>query len=179
MKAYLTTIGEKTTDICKKQLERYGFDVVLLKKQKNWIDKYIDFITVATEDCLRIDADVIVNQNIKKVNTYANSGEVLLVGFTLYDLYQNGLFLGSPVFYSTKALEIMKNHLDKINIDRPEASMSRIPEINPYYIVDSAIVGIHGFFQDKETVLRAKENKIKRNQMYKYDFELVNTLMNL
>ena len=65
MNAYLCTIGEPTTNLCKSQLERFGFEVVLLDKVEPWIDKYKRVIAMADEDCIRIDADIIPNKNIK------------------------------------------------------------------------------------------------------------------
>ena len=72
MKAYLTTIGELTTDICKKQLERFGYEVIVLGGIEAWPDKYKRFIETANEDCIRIDADIVPNENIKEI-----AGEVI------------------------------------------------------------------------------------------------------
>lgn len=178
MKAYLTTIGEKTTGICKSQLERYGFEVILLDLNRPWIEKYRHFISIADEDCLRIDSDVIVNKNIKKVFT-DSWPEQLLVGFELFDFYKNDISSGSPVFYKKEALDIMKKNIDKISKLRPETSMSRLPELNPYYVVDKTIVGMHGFFQDATTIARAYCNKEARGQLEHYDFELVYKIFDL
>ena len=40
MIAYVTSVGEKTTEICCEQLERYGFDVYFFNKKESWADKY-------------------------------------------------------------------------------------------------------------------------------------------
>lgn len=186
MRAYLTTIGERTTNICKEQLIRCGFDVVIFDKVEPWIDKYKRFLDIANEDCLRIDADIILCKNAKKYienEIYYHNDlrctDGWLFGFTLFDFYRNDLYFGSPVFYTKQALDIMKKNIDRVSELRPEVSMSRLPEITSHYIVCHKVIGMHGFFQNKDAVDRAMENKIKRGQMDLYDFELVNKILNI
>ena len=69
MKAYLCSVGELTTQICVDQLKLFGFDVILLDEIEPWYDKYKRFIFQTEEDCIRIDADVIPNKNIKLFQT--------------------------------------------------------------------------------------------------------------
>ena len=184
MRTFVTTIGEKTTDICVQQLSKYGFDSIVISGNTPWIEKYKEFIELAyrfNEDCLRVDADIIVNEGIVSAHTDLHKNkDKLMIQYSVYDLYKNGVSIGQPVLYSKKAISIIRQNLSKISPLRPEASAWRLPEINEHTlsIVDE-IVGMHGFYQDKETVERAKENKINRKQIDKYDFDLVNKLMNL
>jgi len=67
MKAFITSIGEKTTKICCEQLSKFGFEIILLDEIEPWINKYKKFINMANEDCLRVDADIIVNEQIKLI----------------------------------------------------------------------------------------------------------------
>ena len=183
MKAYVTTIGEKTTDICCEQLKKFGFDVLVLRGDEPWLDKYKKFIisalqNVGDEGCLRIDADVVPNKEIKEVGMEAPNDALISV-YTLYDLYRNGLFLGSPIFYKKEAIEIIKKNLDKLNPLRPEASACRLPEINDKKFFSEVVVGMHGFFQDDIVIMRARQNKEARGQIDKFDFELVEKLVKL
>ena len=181
MKAYVTSIREKTTGICCEQLEKFGFEVVLLDKEESWESKYKRFINIAheaNEGCLRIDADIIVNENIKHVGTALINDE-LIASYNLYDLYRNGIFVGSPIFYTKKALGIIKRYHMMLHPSRPEASACRLDGINPYKFQSPLIVGMHGFFQDYVTIKRAKTNKTDRKQQGVFDFELVDKLMNL
>jgi len=178
MKVYITSIGEKTTDICVEQFKRYGYEVILLDKKESWIDKYKSFINTAEGDCLRTDADVIVNQNIKDIN-FCKDLEYDMVQFIFYDFYKNNLGIGTPMYYSKKAIDIIKNNLEKLHFTRPETSAWRLPEIVSNTFTSDKIVGMHGFFQDKETIERAKLNKEHRGQMKQYDFDLVFKLINL
>jgi hypothetical protein len=175
MKAYITSIGERTTDICKWQLERLGFDTVLLDKKESWERKYRKFIETANEDCWRIDADVIVNKKIKKVSGIIYS-TAIMIQFKVFDFYKNDIHIGQPIFYKKEAIDIIKKNIDEIRPDRPEASAWRLEEINPRTYTDDTILGMHGFFQDKETRERARENKIARKQIDDFDFELVEKL---
>jgi hypothetical protein len=178
MKAYLTTIGEKTTGICKEQLEKYGFDVIIIDGKEKWVDKYKRFIQIAETPCIRIDADTIPNKNIKKILTEDFSG-VMLAYFKGYDFYKNDIGNISPCYYSKECIDIIRINLDKLDNNRPETSMSRLSEINPYMKGYDWIVGMHGFFQDYEMVLRAKHTKVQRKQLDECDFELVDKIYKL
>lgn len=178
MKLYLTSVGEKTTEVAKWQAERLGFEVVLLDKVEPWIDKYKRFIDMAQgEDCLRMDADVILNKNIKQF--ILPDEKILIAQFHTFDFYKNDVSITSPVWYSKKSLKIIKDNLGKLDINRPEASAWRLENINDYTYTSYMVVGMHGFFQDKETIDRAIKNKTERKQIEEYDFWLVDKIMRL
>lgn len=179
MKAFLTSVGEKTTQICREQLEKFGFSVVMLDEKESWEDKYKRFIFLADDDCIRIDADIIPNENIKKINEEIEWAEnPLMIQFEGYDFYKNNKGIIGLTYYTKQVLEIIKNNLDKIDWRRPEATAWRLPEINKKVYTSNLIVGMHGFFQDRETMARAKQNKVDRKQIEDYDFELVEKLLN-
>ena len=177
MKAFVTSIGEKTTGICYEQLKRFGFDVILLNEKEEWINKYRKFIAIADEDCIRIDADIIPNENIKQVGK--DIGSFGMGTHMTYDLYRNNIGITSPIFYKKFILDILKTKIKDIPAFRPEASASRFKEVNDYKYNSNLIVGLHGFFQDKETVARAEQNKKERKQIEQYDFNLVNKINDL
>ena len=180
MRAYVTSVGEKTTDICVTQLKKFGFDVVLLDHKEKWIEKYKRFINIADEDCIRVDADIILNSNIIDPLKYTQGlSNWLMCQFKVYDIYKNNIHLGIPVMYKKEALGIIRRNFDKVNPLRPEATAWRIPEINPHTFNIDEVVGIHGIYQDADTVRRAMKNKIDRKQFSDYDFELIEKLMNL
>lgn len=170
MKAYVTSVGERTTDLCCEQLERYGFDVVLMDKKESWIDKYSMFIKVANEDCVRVDADVIPNDNVKLVGK--DIGDAIMVQYKYFDFYKNNVSVGCPVFYKKEALSGIMSSLKKIHPSRPEATAWRLPNIVERTMTSDLIVGMHGFGSDKNTIERAKRNKIARGQIKDYDFDL-------
>lgn len=175
MVAYVTSIGEKTTQVCCEQLKRFGFDVILLDTKESWQNKYKKFISLANEDCLRIDADVIPNKHIKEVGKEGFG----LVTYTTYDFYRNDIGITSPVFYRKDIIEKLKKRIKDIPSFRPETSASRFPEINKENFHSNLIVGVHGFFQRPETMERARKNKIERGQIREYDFDLAFNLMKL
>jgi len=182
MKAYLCTIGETTTEICQEQLNRFGFEVVLLSDKESWYDKYKRFINLASDSCIRIDADVIPNENVARISNEVDflynfyGVEPLMVQFKGYDFYKNNIGVSSPVYYSAQALQIIGANLDNINPNRPEATAWRLPEINEFTYTSEMVVGLHGFFQDGNTFDRAMQNKIDRKQIDLYDFTLAEQL---
>jgi len=177
MNAFVTSIGEKTTGICCQQLRRFGFKVVLLDKKEEWIDKYKRFIDIADEDCIRVDADIIVNKHIKNVGL--EDKKALMISYWGWDFYKNDMGITSPVFYRKPVFDIIKKNLHKIDARRPETSAWRLPGVVEKTFESQIVVGMHGFFQYDWTVKFAKKNKEDRGQISDYDFNLVNNLMNL
>lgn len=182
MKAYLCSVGEKTTQICKEQLERFGFEVVLFDEKEKWEDKYKRFINTANEDCLRVDADVVPNKNIEflKIAPYSfRNLDKLMIQCKGYDFYKNDIGVIGIVFYRKQAIDIIKRDFNFIDLRRPEATAWRLPDINKYTETEEIICGLHGFGQDEETMMRAFEHKVARKQIEQYDFSLANKLSKL
>jgi hypothetical protein len=175
MKAYLCSIGEKTTELCQEQLAKFGYEVILLGDKEPWYEKYKKFVFMADEDCIRIDADVIPNKNIVHLDDFACN----MVQGQTYDFYKNGVGVTSPVLYRKEALEIIKKNWHLVGKNRPETDASRIPEVNKSFHTCDWVVGIHGFLQNREDLERHWGNKIARGQIKDYDFELATKLQNL
>ena len=177
MKAFVCSVGERTTHICCEQLKRFGFEVVLLDGKEHWIDKYKRFISIANEECLRIDADIIPNRNIQLVGR--EDKNLPMIQYKLYDFYKNDITIGNPILYRKKALDMIKANTDKLEVGRTETSAWRRIVIETY--TSDLIVGIHGFAQDKETMERAKKHKIDRGHLkkYNYDFDLAYKIIEL
>lgn len=178
MKAYVCSIGEATTELCCEQLERYGFEIVLLDEIEPWINKYKKFITEANESCLRIDADIIVNKNIQEIKEFCNSynTDKKMIQFSYWDYYKNDIGIGNPIWYSRDCLSLLKANINKILEFRPETSAWRLPEIVDETETNELVVGIHGIAQKELHIENAKDNKIKRKQINDYDFDLVNRI---
>ena len=181
MKAYVTSIGEKTEAICCEQLRKFGFEIVLLNEKEPWIKKYEKFLRLAEkagEDCIRVDADVIVNQHILALKHGCK--DMFMGQAQVYDFYQNDLHTGGPIFYSKEAPTRILAFINILDEFRPETSAWRLAVINPKTItLKWTVVGLHGFFQDEDAVARTEKNKIDRKQIGKYDFDLARTLNNL
>lgn len=175
MKAYLCSIGELTTGIVKEQLEKFGYQVILLDEVEPWHEKYKKFIFMAKERCIRIDADVIPNRHIEQFRGLRQG----MHQANTYDMYRNDAGVTSPVFYSQEILETIRKHWKEIGRDRPEADASRLPSVNRQLYTHHDIVGLHGFYQRKEDVERHLSHKKERKQMGEYDFELINKLQAL
>lgn len=146
-----------------------------MDKKESWYDKYKRFIFLADDDCIRIDADVIPNERISQLEQFA----ALMVQGCTYDFYKNAIGITSPVFYSKVAIDIIRDNFNMIGRDRPETDASRIPQINSKLHNIQTVIGMHGFFQNKEDLERHKKNKKDRKQMELYDFELAEKLLNI
>jgi len=179
MRAFLTSIGEKTTEICKWQLERFGFEVVLLDGVEPWIDKYTRFLNEAREDCIRIDADVIPNKHIKIAQDKEVTKDYYMINFRSYDIYKNDLGATSPIYYSKRGLEVLRGEIDNLNPYRPETSAWRRDSMIEHTKTIEVITGIHGLYQKPEDVERHKKTKEQRRQMAHYDFAFIDKLMEL
>jgi hypothetical protein len=83
--------------------------------------------------------------------------------FQSFDFYRNEVGICSPCFYTKEALEIIRTNFDKIDERRPEATAWRLKEINDFTHTCERVVGMHGFFQDREAMKRAKKNKKDRD----------------
>lgn len=179
MEAYVTSIGERTTQICCDELKRLGFEVILLGDRESWINKYSKFIKSANEDCFRIDADVIPNSKMLLAPDLKK--DAWAIRSWVWDLYKNDLSITGPVFYRKQALDIIRENLDKLNPNRPEATALRLPEVNPHIFLADLILGIHGLQQSDETIERARKHKIERGHLkkYNYNFDLVRKLKEL
>lgn len=181
MKALVTSCGEKTTAVCIEQLKKLGFEVMNDDRRIPWHKKYRDFIEVMAQepaDVLRVDADVIVNEKVADALMFGERG-YLMAQFQIFDFYKNDLSTGQPVWYSKHVFPIIKKHLKHIDHLRPETWAWRLAEVNNDTVSIGGVAGMHGFFQDEETMKRAKENKFARRQESNYDFELAEKLFNL
>lgn len=175
MKAFLCSIGEPTTEIVSDLLNGFGFEVILLDGVEPWYEKYKRFIFQAEEKCIRIDADVIPNKNIRdfrnlRIGMHQASG---------YDMYKNEIGIISPVFYSKEVLELIRENWHLVGKNRPETDASRIPAVNKQFFTSFQVVGIHGIYQRREDIERHKEHKIARKQIDNYHFELTYKLQKL
>jgi hypothetical protein len=180
MKAYVTSCGERTVDICIGQLKKFGFEVVHLSKEQPWAEKYKQFIACTNEDCIRVDADVIVNEHIKMFCDWAERSGNYMCQASIFDLYRNKAWPGQPVFYKASVFPIIRKQLDKLSTLRPETWAWRLPEVNAHTeTYEDIVVGLHGFFSGPEAIERAKKLKEARGQINEYDFELVTKLQSI
>lgn len=182
MTAYITSIGEPTTDLCKWALERNGFEVKIIKNNSNLWQKLKDIYGDTDQEFLRVDADIIVNRNltvdlIKSLKTKRPS--IWWWQFLTFDWYKQDIN-HAMAYISEKAINDLRSNINKFeNSLRPETEVSRIKEFhNPRRMetYEISIMGLHGF---KGNVDRAKKLKEKRGQENLYDFELARKLNKL
>jgi hypothetical protein len=183
MKAYITSVGEATTDLCMWSLERNGFQVELIIDNTSLADKLERIYTHVDDDFLRVDADVVVNKNLtpKLLEELKRSNNaVWWWQFTTFDWYK--LDIAHQLAYIRKpALEPLRNNIGRfINASRPETEVSRIPELHNPRRMDTyteQLVGLHGYAnKDLKPVMKLKS---ERGQSHLYDFELAMELNKL
>lgn len=172
MKAYVTSTGEPTTELCKWALERQGFEVVLIEGKDSFNRKLRTIYNDADDDFIRVDADVIVNKNVHKLISECPE-EVWWWQSMSFDWWQMDIGYAGVQYIKKECLPILREKIEgSLHIDRPESQMYRLPEFhNPRRCEGSGIVcGLHGYGQnDMERVKKLKEY---RGQLANYDFEL-------
>lgn len=174
MKAFVTSIGEPSTDLCVWSLIRLGFDVELIKGKSLLGTKLKQIFNSPPQNFLRVDADVIVNKNVLQL---IEQNELLWYQSLTFDWYKQDLAYGGVQFIREDVFELVRPHLEHAEtLDRPESYLSRIPELHDprtfgnYY----KICGLHGYRQNDYN--RVKQVKARRGQSDNYDFELAERL---
>lgn len=177
MNAYVTSIGEITTDICVWSLQRYGFDVRLKQSSSTLWEKLNEIYKEAEDDFIRVDADVVVNQNvlelIKLDKAWWYQGMV-------YEWFRQDVGHGGVQFVRQPALEHIRKRLAEAERqERPESYLSRIPELHNPRRFESfeKICGLHGYRQ--LDVERVKQTKMRRGRYGDFDWDLAEKLDSL
>lgn len=182
MIAYVTSMNEPTTALCKKQLENNGFKVFVLNENETLAQKLKRIYEADVKGSfLRVDADIIVNRNMTpELLNSLDQTDIWWWQFITFDWYKQDVS-NSLAYISDKALPALRVNINsRLDSLRPETDMSRIPELfNPrrFKTYTKKIMGIHGYgIKDIEPV---KELKKARGQYNDYDFELVEELNKL
>lgn len=177
MIAFVTTIGESTTDLCIWSLKRNGFEVhsvssdtTLWQKMKLIYEEAYNLDV----DFVRVDADVVPNLNLTEDNLRA-TGNLWWVQFQTYDWFKQDTAQGGVQYITRQALPALVKRIDEAeHEERPETYMYRIPEFHNPRRCDwnPCIMGIQNYRNDME---RVRETKQRRNQTG-YDWELAEKL---
>lgn len=176
MKAWITSIGEPTTDLCRWSLERLGFEVEVLESDSLLGNKLKWIYDHSDEDFLRIDADVVPNKNVLRLikdqpNAWWVQGQV-------YDWYAQSVINGGVQVIRKVAIPFLRDEIYRhIRAERPETEMYRLEQFhNPRRCLSSEIVcGVHGWGQND--LDRVKETKLRRSQYENYDWELAERMI--
>lgn len=172
MKAYIFSIGEPTTELCCWQLKRLGFEVVLYKDELSLWHKLKRLYTEADEDFVRVDADIIPNNNIKELISQTNP-QYWWYHSMGWDMYANDIRPISVAYIKKQAIPIARKHIDEAKGElRPETYIFRLPQFdNPRRAITANIItGLHGYHQGEPNNKRVRNMKEKRGQ--NYDWEL-------
>lgn len=177
MKAFVTSIGEPTTELCVWSLERNGFEVVLLQSDSNLADKLKDIYSQAEDDFFRVDADVIPNRLCRPP---LSRGEYWWYQYQCFDWYSQDISNGGVQLVKRECLPALRANIGRfMHSERPETELYRLPEFdNPRRCITIPhIVGLHGYAQtDLDRVKAVKE---RRNQSDNYDWELLDRINQL
>lgn len=174
MKAYLTSIGETTTELCEWSLKRQGFDVVLLQSKTSLWDKLKAIFEDADDDFLRVDADVVVNKNVVDL---VKQKDLWWYQALTYDWYKQDSTHGGVQFIRKPAIEAVRKHIDEARrLNRPESYLYRLREFHEPRVCGTyeAICGLNGYKQTD--MQRVKNTKSDRGQYSNYDWLLAERL---
>lgn len=179
IKAYVFSIGEKTTDLCCELMKEYGFEVVLYQDQTSLWDKlkrfYTEALATGDEEVVRIDADVIPNKNVLKMVEWAKEDEwgrwTCAMG---WDWYKQEIGAISIHVMHHSVIEECLNKIESAkNESRPETHLWRLKEVTAFTELyngegEEIYCGLHGYGQ-REHRKRIKDLKYNRGQDYDWD----------
>lgn len=168
MKAYVFSIGERTTDLCCELMEEYGFDVTLYQDQTSLWDKLKRFYTEALEtkdqEFVRIDADIIPYPRVANMLNLA--GWTCAWGF---DWYKQDLGSISIHKMNREVIKLCLKFIEQAkNENRPETYLWRHKGINDYTDHSPGPFGLHGYGQTDQRG-RIRSLKDSRSQSYNWD----------
>ena len=178
MKCFVFSIGEKTTELCCELMKDYGFEVILFENRSSLWNKlnrfYLEALETEDEYFMRIDADIIPNQNVKKL-AGATNGWSCASG---YDWYSQDRKAISIHVISREVIEQCLKHIEEAKDEiRPETYLWRLPNVNPEtVIVDRYSCGIHGYGQQEH---RDRIKLLKHNRNQDYDWKLLDRIEKL
>lgn len=175
MKAYVFSIGEKTTNLCCELMSHYGFEVVLYKDKTSLWEKlkrfYTEALDTTEESFIRIDADIIPNKGVLKMLDVKDA--CLWHCGVGWDWYKQDRGSISVHHMKRQAIEICFDHIEEAKKEiRPETYLWRLHEFHyprSSHVIDISC-GMHGYGQQDHRQ-RIKQLKDSRNQ--DYDWELV------
>lgn len=178
MIAFVTSIGESTTELCAWTLERNGFEVVLLESESSLAEKLKDIYDIARDDFVRVDADIVVNRNLTVEKLYDTTADDLWwVQYLTYDWHKQDTTHGGVQFIKKEALPALRANVDRMmTMERPESELYRISDFHNPRRCDwyPMVMGLNGYKQSD--VERIKATKRRRNQYDSYDWMLAERL---
>lgn len=173
MKAYVFSIGERTTDLCVEQMAGMGFDVVLFQDKSSLWEKlhrfYSEALATDDQEFVRIDADIIPNRrtlDLIKVNDGC-----LWHAAVGWDWYKQERGAISIHHMKREAVAMCLQNIETARSkNRPESHLWRLEEFHyprVCHLVDISC-GIHGYGQADQRQ-RIVDLKHSRNQEYDWD----------
>lgn len=175
MKAFVSSIGEVTTELCVWSLERNGFEVVLVYGDTSLASKLEEIYLQAEDDFVRIDADLIPNRNLTPENLIAPEG-IWWVQYQMFDWFRQDVGYGGVQFIKREALPALRANVAQFKqAERPETELSRIKEFYEprRFASENHLMGVHNY---KNDLGRVKGVKANRGQSHLYDWELTEKL---
>lgn len=178
MKAFVTSIGESTTELCVWSLERQGFDVELIQDPDTSLAHKLEQIyNLADDDFIRVDADVIVTRKIKLLD---KPKDIWWVQAQCFGMISQDIIYGGVQWIGKECLPALRKHIGaQLQAERPETAMYRLEEFYSPRRCQSVdlVCGIHSF--GKQDMQRIQDTKERRGQASNYDFELADRMQEL
>jgi len=177
MKAYVTSIGETTTDLSVWSLERLGLEVELVRdKQTTLWEKLRYIFSKENDDFIRVDADVIVNKNVLELTQQT---DLWWYQAYTYDWFKQDITHGGVQFIRKECLDIVRHGIpDAKDQERPESYLYRLPELhNPRRCgTFEKVCGLNGYGQSDDDWQRVAATKRRRGHHDDYDWELAQVI---
>lgn len=179
MKAFVFSIGERTTNLCIEQMEEMGFEVVLFQDRTTSLWEklkkfYQSFLESGYETAVRIDADIIPNKNVLKL--IAIKDQCLWHSAVGWDWYSQNRQSISIHHLKREAAEICLDNIELAkNKPRPETFLWRLQEFHHPRVCHNVDLscGLHGYGQKNQ---RERIKNLKHLRGQDYDWQLVDKI---
>lgn len=168
MIAVVFSVGEETTDICVEALEKQGCEVIVLDSQSSFVDKLKQMCDMNLDELIRVDADIIVNDNLKAYLDLARESRSWCkpYGWIWWDQNYSTI---SVCYFDKYIINQLKTHMNDpelLKTKRPERYLWCLDDI-PTTKVDLP-VGIKGYgVRDLRKTISTKDG---RGQKYDWDW---------
>lgn len=175
MRAFIFSIGERTTGLCQELMDDMGFETVLYQDNTSLWEKLKRFYTEALEtddeEFVRIDADIIPNRRVLDL-IKVNDG-CLWHAAVGWDWYKQERGLISIHHMKRQAVaQCLENIESARDENRPETYLWRMQEFHYPRVCHGVDIscGLHGYGQTDQ---RDRIEKLKESRNQDYDWELI------
>lgn len=169
MKCIIFSIGEPTTELCHEALKRQGIEAEVWQDSSSFQDKFKRLCEIE-EDVLRVDADIIVNDNLPRFISLVKEAKKYWQQPKGWLWWNQKIEPISVNYFPLSVIKVFKNHLNDEGFKnyRPERYMWGLEELADKVVHCDQVVGIKGY--GIKDLAKTKQTKFNRGQVYDWNW---------